>query len=168
MYLLYAIFIPITESHKYTMVSVHKGDYLLVRSAPCGDPVCEGFQSQCTTMRAVYKGLTTTTYAEGTAQMHWGTTPMGHWALYNVKENPECQDDLSRSHPELVASMAGAYDNWWEDLYPTMIEPGGDLGDPLASANASARAKQWKGPTSDVEAKKIAESNTLVCFDSTA
>jgi arylsulfatase A-like enzyme/Ca2+-binding EF-hand superfamily protein len=149
----------LAESHKYAMVSVHKGDYLLVRSAPCGDPACEEFQSQCTTMRAVYKGLTTTTYADGTAQMHWGTTPMGHWALYNVKENPECQDDLSRTHPELVESMAAAYDNWWEDLYPTMIERGGDLGDPLASANASARAKKWKGPTSDVEAKKTAASN---------
>ncbi len=61
----------LAESHKYAMVSARKGNYLLVRSAPCGDPACEDFQSQCTTLRAAYKGLTTTTYAKGSAQMHW-------------------------------------------------------------------------------------------------
>lgn len=141
----------LAEAHKYAMVSAHKGDYLLVRSAPCGDPICADFQSQCTTMRAVYQGLTKTTYADGTAQTHWGTTPMGHWALFNVKEDPACEKDLSWNQPELVSSMAAAYDNWWDDLYPTMIERGGDLGDPLASANASARAKKWKGPTTDAK-----------------
>lgn len=139
----------LAESHKYAMVSVHKGDYLLVRSAPCGDPECEKYQSQCTTMRAVNNGLTTTTYAYGTAQTHWGTTPMGHWALYNVKEDPACENDISFSHPELVSSMAAAYDNWWDTTYPDMIARGGDKGDPDVSSKASRKARQWKGPTSD-------------------
>ncbi|MGZ0708873.1 sulfatase-like hydrolase/transferase [Coraliomargarita sp. W4R53] len=159
----------LAESHKYAMVSAHRGDYLLIRSAPCGDPACEQFQSQCTTMRAVNNGLTTTTYSDGTAQMHWGTTPMGHWALYNVKEDPACQNDISSTHPEVVASMAASYDAWWDELYPTMIERGGDLGDPLASAHASARAKQWKGPNSDAdlkgEAAAGAAADTMSRFD---
>ena len=139
----------LAESHKYAMVSARKGNYLLVRSAPCGDPACEDFQSQCTTLRAVYNGLTTTTYAKGSAQMHWGATPMGHWALYDVKADPGCQDDLSRTHPELAASMAASYDGWWDGIYPDMIARGGDLGDPMVSRHASKHAKAWKGATSD-------------------
>ncbi len=145
----------LAESHKYAMVSARKGDYLLVRSAPCGDPACEDFQSQCTTLRAVYKGLTTTTYANGSAQMHWGATPMGHWALYNVKADPGCQQDLSKTHPELAASMAAAYDGWWDEIYPDMLARGGDAGDPAVSAKASKRAKAWKGPTSDKEPTSV-------------
>ncbi|KRP37226.1 MAG: hypothetical protein ABS34_03795 [Opitutaceae bacterium BACL24 MAG-120322-bin51] len=152
----------LAESHKYAMVSARKGDYLLVRSAPCGDPACEDFQSQCTTLRAVYKGLTTTTYANGSAQMHWGATPMGHWALYNVKADPGCQQDLSKTHPELAASMAAAYDGWWDEIYPDMLARGGDAGDPAVSAKASKRAKAWKGPTSDKEPTSVkAEVSSL-------
>jgi arylsulfatase A-like enzyme/Ca2+-binding EF-hand superfamily protein len=143
----------LAESHKYAMVNARRGDYLLVRSAPCGDPACEEFQSQCTTLRAVYNGLTTTTYANGTAQTHWGATPMGHWALFNVKEDPACENDLSYSNPEMVSNMAASYDNWWDTLYPTMMARGGDEGDPDVSSKASRKARSWKGPTSDAEIK---------------
>lgn len=143
----------LAESHKYAMVSARKGDMLLVRSAPCGDPACEDFQSQCTTLRAVYNGLTTTTYAKGSAQTHWGATPMGHWALFNVKEDPACENDLSYSNPEVVSSMAAAYDKWWDTTYPEMMARGGDEGDPDVSAKASKKARSWKGPTSDAEIK---------------
>ncbi len=136
----------LAESHKYAMVSVRRGKYLLVRSNACGDPKCEEFMSQCTTMRAVEKGLTTTTYAYGTAQEHW--------ALYNVEEDPACQKDLARSLPELAASLVSAYDRWWDGMYPTMLANGGDSGDPWASAKASKKARSWKGPTSDTEAAK--------------
>ncbi|CAA6679897.1 MULTISPECIES: sulfatase-like hydrolase/transferase [unclassified Lentimonas] len=139
----------LAESHKYAMVSARKGNLLLVRSAPCGDPACEDFQSQCTTLRAVYNGLTTTTYAKGSAQTHWGATPMGHWALFDVKADPACENDLSYANPEIVASMAAAYDGWWDDTFPVMMERGGDLGDPDVSAKASRHARSWKGPTSD-------------------
>ena len=157
----------LAESHKYAMVSARKGDYLLVRSAPCGDSACEDFQSQCTTLRAVYNGLSTTTYAKGSAQQHWGATPMGHWALYHVKDDPACQQDLSATHPELAASMAASYDFWWDDIYPDMMARGGDAGDPAVSAVASKRAKEWKGPTTDkaqasgeVEAQASEEAGT--------
>jgi len=148
----------LAESHKYAMVSARKGDYLLVRSAPCGDPACEEFQSQCTTLRAVYSGLMTTTYAKGSAQTHWGATPMGHWALFNVKNDPACENDLSYSNPEMVSSMAAAYDGWWDELYPTMMARGGDEGDPDVSAKASKKARSWKGPTSD-KAQPVATPN---------
>ena len=139
----------LAEAHKYAMVNVRKGNYLLVRSNECGDPRCKEFQSQCSTMRAVNNGLTQTTYAYGTAQTHWGTVPMGHWALYDIKNDPGCENDLAYSNPELASSLAAAYDRWWEDMFPDMIAKGGDVGDPDVSSKASRKARDWKGPTTD-------------------
>lgn len=149
----------LAEAHKYAMVNVRKGNYLLVRSNECGDPRCKEFQSQCTTMRAVNNGLTRTTYAYGTAQIHWGTVPMGQWALYDIKTDPGCENDLSYSNPELVANLAAAYDRWWEEMFPDMIAKGGDIGDPDVSAKASKKAREWKGPTTDITESSEASSN---------
>lgn len=149
----------LAATQKYAMVAARQGNYLLLKSQPCEGPACEDYQSQCTTMRAVNNGLTTTTYANGTAQMHWGTTEQGKWALFDVKNDPGCQNDLSAKKPELVNQLSAAYDNWWESTFPIMIARGGDKGDPYASLKASQRARQWKGPTSDKEAS---EENSVV------
>jgi arylsulfatase A-like enzyme len=140
-------------SHKHAMCAVRKGRYLLMRSAECSDPECEKYKSQCATMRAVRKGLTTTTYAYGTAQEHWGVTPLGRWVLIDVKNDPACQNDLSASHPELVASMIKSYDNWWDEQFPVMMARGGDDGDPQESAKAAALARKAKAA---VAARKAA------------
>ena len=140
-------------AHKHAMCAVRKGNYLLLRSAECGHPDCELYQSQCTTMRAVRKGLTTTTYAYGTAQEHWGVTPLGQWMLVDVKKDPGCKTDLSADHPELVAELTAAYDHWWDEQYPIMIARGGDLGDPHESAKAAKLSLEAKAA---VEARKKA------------
>ncbi len=129
-------------SHKHSMGAARKGHYLLLRSTPCDDPECEKFQSQCTTLRFVRKGMKTTTYTEGNAQYHWGVSPAGRWALFDVKEDAACENDLAAANPELVSTMAAAYDKWWDAMYPVMIERGGDKGDPNASANAASRDRQ--------------------------
>jgi hypothetical protein len=141
----------LAASHKYAMAGVRQGHYLLLRSEPCGDPApaCEAYQSQCTTLRSVNKGLTTTTYARGTAQTHWGTTTQGQWALFDVREDPGCRNDLSGQEAKRVAMMSQAYDQWWDRTFPIMIAKGGDAGDPLVSRRASKKARDWKGPTSD-------------------
>ena len=104
-------------------------------------------------MRAVRNGLTTTTYAYGTAQEHWGVTAPGHWMLVDVKKDPSCKDDLSKMHPELVSELIAAYDTWWDDQYPVMIARGGDAGDPKESAKAAALARKAKAA---VAARKVA------------
>jgi hypothetical protein len=35
--------------------------------------------------------------------------------------------DIADKQPELVKKMAAAYEQWWSDLYPVMIERGGDV-----------------------------------------
>ena len=53
-------------------------------------------------------------------------TPPGHWALFDVKKDPGCQNDLAAAEPERAATMAAAYDAWWDKTYPVMVERGGD------------------------------------------
>ena len=149
-------------SHKHSMGGVRKGQHLLIRSTPCDDPECEKHQSQCTTLRMVRKGLKTTTYTEGNAQYHWGVTPADRWVLFNVKEDPECSTDLSSANPEIVATMAAAYDGWWDEMFPIMIERGGDVGDPEASAkaaDASRKAQEATRKAQEEKRRKEAESS---------
>jgi arylsulfatase A-like enzyme len=118
----------LAASHKYAMAAARQGDYLLVRSRPCDDPGCTSavFGNQCATLRAVEKGQRKATYTEDNAPFHWGVTPRDHWALYNVKSDPACQHDLAKEQPELAAKLAAAYDRWWDETYPVMVERGGD------------------------------------------
>lgn len=65
-------------------------------------------------------------YTRENAQFHWGVTPPGHWALFDVKKDPGCQNDLAESKPKRASTMAAAYDAWWDKIYPVMVERGGD------------------------------------------
>ena len=87
------------------------------------------------------KGLKATTYTDGNAQFHWGVTAPGRWELFDVKKDPACRNDLSSANPELVSKLIAAYDNWWDEQFPLMMERGGDEGDPDASRNAASRAR---------------------------
>ncbi len=117
-------------AHKYAMAAVLSGDFLLVRSRPCEDPECEKYSSQCTTLRSVAAGATKATYTKANAQFHWGVTPPGRWSLFDLKNDRPCQKDLAAEKAEWVANWAGAYDKWWDTIYPTMIQLGGDKGEP--------------------------------------
>jgi arylsulfatase A-like enzyme len=120
----------LAAAHKYAMASVQTGDLLLVRSRPCDDPACKQYSSQCTTLRSVEAGATAATYTKADAQFHWGVTPPGRWSLFDLKKDPACRNDLSTERPELTAKLAASYDQWWDSLYPTMIQLGGDKGEP--------------------------------------
>lgn len=145
----------LADSHQYAMCAVRKGHYLLVHSTDCGDPECEKYMSQCTTMRAVRNGLTTTTYTQGNAQFHWGVTPGDQWQLFNIADDPACQNDLSGKHPELKAELIAAYNRWWDEQFPIMMARGGDVGDPDASKNAASRARHHAAETA---AKKVSDT----------
>lgn len=120
----------LAASHRYAMASVQTGDFLLVRSHPCEDPACRQYTSQCTTLRSVENGATRATYTKENAQFHWGVTPRDHWSLFDLGNDVKCENDLSSVHPQLAARLAAAYDQWWDSVFPTMIDLGGDKGDP--------------------------------------
>jgi len=116
--------------HKYTVASVLYRDYLLIRSHPCNHADCGKYNSPCAAYRNIERGATRHIYTPETAQFHWGVTPGDRWALFNLMEDRACTVDLSDQFPELAARMAAAYEAWWEDMYPRMIETGGDSGLP--------------------------------------
>ena len=113
--------------HKYAMAGARQGNYFLVRSRPCDNPNCEEANGQqCETLRSVEQGSKRANYTKENAQFHWGVTPPGRWALFDVKKDPGCQNDLAAAEPQRAASMAAAYDAWWDKTYPVMVKRGGD------------------------------------------
>jgi arylsulfatase A-like enzyme len=118
-------------SHRYSMAAVRSRDYLLIRSEPCNADGCLPFLSQCATLRLVAKGALSATYTAKNAQLHWGTTPPGQWALFHTGNDPLCRDDLRAALPDLAKNMSGAFDRWWDAIHPAMLEAGGDSGTPV-------------------------------------
>ncbi len=139
----------LAKSHKYSMAGVRQGNKLMLRSHDCNSTECRQYMSQCQALRIIAKGGKNMTYANGTAQFHWGVSPKDQWVLFDVKKDPGCIKDLSQENPLLIAKLTQAYDRWWTDIFPEMISKGGDLGDPNQNRKTSKKNKSWKGKTSD-------------------
>ena len=77
----------LAKDHKYSMASVRSGNHLLLRSHDCGKTECTKYSSQCQALRIIAKGGKNMTYANGTAQFHWGVSPKDRWALFDVKKD---------------------------------------------------------------------------------
>jgi arylsulfatase A-like enzyme len=120
----------LAADHKYAMAAVQTANYLLVRSEPCSSPECEKYGSQCTTLRQVQSGTKRATYTKENAAFHWGVTAPGRWSLFDLTADIKCAQDLSKTKPDITAKLAAAYDKWWDDLFPVMIQHGGDKGTP--------------------------------------
>lgn len=120
----------LAAAHKYAMAAVQTSNYLLIRSEPCTNPECKKYDSQCNMLRQVQSGQKRATYTKESAAFHWGVTTPGKWSLFDLSTDLKCANDLSESKPDITAKLAAAYGKWWDDLYPTMIEKGGDNGLP--------------------------------------
>ena len=116
----------LAAEHRYAMAGARQGDYLLLRSHDCGHPECKKHTSQCTTLRKVMAGNPKATYTETNAEYHWGVSAPDRWSLFHSKDDPGCENDLASALPEKVETLAKAYDDWWDDTFPTMIKAGGD------------------------------------------
>jgi arylsulfatase len=54
-----------------------------------------------------------------TAAASGGTKPA--WELYDVAADPGENDNVAARHPETVAKLAAAYDQWWTSLQPGLV-----------------------------------------------
>jgi len=137
----------LAAEHKYAMAGVRQGNYLLLRSRACDSEKCttKNFGYQCATLRYVENGQKNAQYTEGNAAFHWASTPPGHWALFEVKKDPGCIKDLAKTEPGRAASMATAYEKWWHDIFPVMIERGGDRELEYSSYLLEKQAEKKKG-----------------------
>lgn len=112
--------------HKDCMAAVRWQNYLLIRSRPCANPECtKRAVSQCNILRLVERGHTKNVYTKN-AQFIWGVTPGDGWALYDVRKDPACDNNLASTHKEIADHLHGAYDRWWDAIYPQMVSEGGD------------------------------------------
>lgn len=132
--------------HKYYKASVFQDHMLLVRSRGCDDPNCNAeVFSECD--RHVEKGATSRIYTKENAQYHWGITPRDRWSLFDLKKDPGSMVDIAEKQSGLVKKMAAAYDTWWDNLYPVMIERGGDVElVEVAKKRAEANEKKTAAP----------------------
>jgi arylsulfatase A-like enzyme len=144
----------LAQEHKYAMAGVRQGNYLLMMSRCCDSEACttEVLGFQCDTLRAVQRGQKAATYTKDNAQYHWGVTERGQWELFEVKKDPGCQDNLASKYPERVAEMSKAYDQWWEGMYPTMVERGGEK--PLTSMSQYGAAYEAEQKAKKAKAAK--------------
>ena len=110
------------EQHKYIQAAVQQGDHLTIRIDHCS---CK--EGVCARARGVRSGRVDAmvyTSNRKSTQFHWAVTK--GWELYNIKEDPACTENLSKTLPDLQKRLTQAYNAWWEGIYPTMIERGGD------------------------------------------
>jgi len=115
-------------AHKYAGAAVRYKNYLLLQSGSCDlDPaICSGHRGQCPTYRNIAKGAVKATYTEKNAQYHWGITTKGSWSLYDIEEDPGCNNNIKEQHKELTQRLSSAYNTWWDKTYPIMLSAGGD------------------------------------------
>jgi len=116
------------HEHKYAMAGVRQGHYLLLRSRPCDSPECttEVLGMQCNTLRLVEAGKAGANYTRANAQFHWGVTPRDRWMLFDTVNDPACEHDRSADDPERLQAMQIAYEQWWSETQPVMVERGGE------------------------------------------
>ena len=65
-------------------------------------------------------------------------------SIFDVKKDPGCRHDLYKKQPQLVSKLSSEYESWWEDIFPTMISKGGDLGDPNEGRKVAKKKKVEK------------------------
>lgn len=135
----------LAASHKYAMCAVRQGNHVLLRSHPCDNPKCtpQVKGNQCHALRRVETGATRAVYTKANAQFHWGVSTSDRWVLFDSKRDPECTQDLAAENPELASTLAAAYDQWWDDVYPVMVRAGGDKG--LSSAKTRSAVEPARG-----------------------
>ncbi len=102
------------EAHKYAFCSVHWGNYLLVRSHTCGRDDCKG---ACQLYQKVINGRKQAGYSKN-ADFHYAVNQQPDWALFDVSQDSDQNEDLVLKYPKIVDEMSGAYEKWWKEVFP--------------------------------------------------
>lgn len=99
--------------HKHALCAVHWGDYTLVHSQPCANPSCGEACGRIRNMMRSDRDVYTTH-----AKVHGLITPGNGWALFDIRKDVGQRNDIAKDHPDVVAKMAAAYDQWWDKAVP--------------------------------------------------
>jgi arylsulfatase A-like enzyme len=108
--------------HKYIQAAVHQGDHMAIRIdvGSCKEGVCS--RGRAVKNKTAKSMAYTSTPAS--SLFHWAVTD--GWELYNVKEDPACKNNLAGTKADLLQKLAASYDQWWDDVFPKLMDRGGD------------------------------------------
>ncbi|MGJ8725361.1 MAG: arylsulfatase [Roseibacillus sp.] len=65
--------------------------------------------------------------------------------LFNLESDPGEKTDVAANHPEVVAKMKAAYDVWWKESRPGMVNETADLNTGKPFVEAFEKQKEAKG-----------------------
>ena len=102
--------------HKYAFAGVLWNNLRLIRSETCGNVECQG---ECRVFQGVIDG--TTPISSRKNDFHYGVTERGVWSLYDIQNDPGENHDLSKEQPEVVQQLSAAFETWWKDVQPCLI-----------------------------------------------
>lgn len=75
--------------------------------------------------------------------------------LFNLEADPGEENDVAADHPEVVAKMKSAYDAWWKECRPLMVNEDANLKnnkpfvDAFKKQTENAKVPAWKNPKID-------------------
>ena len=64
--------------------------------------------------------------------------------LYNIPKDPSERNDVSTEHPMVITQLRNAYDRWWENVKPLMVNEGLPKVEPKDQPLAKRYYKQLK------------------------
>ena len=77
---------------------------------------------------------------------------VGKSELYNIDKDPGEQNNVASENPQVVQQMLEAYDKWWDEVRPLMINEDASLDTGNPFRDQSDKQREEKGiPTADSE-----------------
>jgi arylsulfatase len=68
------------------------------------------------------------------------------WTLHDLKADPGESSDVAAQHPDVVAKLNKAYDAWWQEILPCLVNEDAYKTAPKINPFKAQYWKQFKGP----------------------
>jgi arylsulfatase A-like enzyme len=94
-------------------------------------------------------------WPRGSEPQKWGTCSLRDsryslvrvgdaWQLFDLRDDPGQAKDVAARHPDVVARLAAAYDRWWDEVRPRLVNE--NARGPAVNPFKEAYWKQFEGP----------------------
>jgi arylsulfatase len=75
------------------------------------------------------------------------------WQLFDVRADYAQQTDVAAQHPEVVQQLAAAYDQWWADVQPMLVNE--QVVGPRLNPFAELYWQQFGGGPTEADLKRM-------------
>jgi arylsulfatase len=84
---------------------------------------------------------------------------MPEWELFDLSVDPGQKNDVSKKHPEVVKELSAAFDKWWDECLPLMVNE--KAVGPKLNPFAVRYWEQFGGAPTEADHKRMDPGNTL-------